>query len=190
MNGPCTTIRQYRDRDQDRQNRKDAELEAAREAESFSFGPRHKLTNTRLITKGNGMQINTKFSNGDKGWAFNDGCAELLTIGQVRVEITDSPGTGDGMFSNYGPQKSHVEQYMCVETGIGSGSVYTLGVHIFETEDECIKANAEWIAQREAENLAARARERQRLLNREEDLREELSRIDAIKAAMTLDQAA
>lgn len=48
MNGPCFSLRQIWDRDQDRQNTKDAELEAAREAESFSFGPRHKLTNTRL----------------------------------------------------------------------------------------------------------------------------------------------
>lgn len=46
-----------------------------------------------------------------------------LTIGQIRFEVTDSPGT-DSMFDNYKPQKGRVEQYMAVETGIGSGSVY------------------------------------------------------------------
>ena len=36
---------------------------------------------------------------------------------------------------------------MCVETGIGSGQVYTLDKQLFATEAECVAANAERIAQ-------------------------------------------
>ena len=50
-----------------------------------------------------------------------------LTIGQVRFEYTGkSKGYDpDSMFSNYGPQsEKHKEEYMCQETGVGSGSVH------------------------------------------------------------------
>ena len=48
-----------------------------------------------------------------------------LTIGQMRVTITDSKGIdGEQLFDNYKPQKSIHEEYMAVETGIGSGSLH------------------------------------------------------------------
>ena len=89
------------------------------------------------------MNIQTKFCNGDKAWTIQRNGVGVFypfcgTIGQIRVEITDSPGRdGEEIFDNYKPQKERVEQYMLVETGIGSGSVYTLGSHIFETKAEC-----------------------------------------------------
>lgn len=69
----------------------------------------------------------------------------------VRVELTDSPGVNEGKvesgcsiaFDNYKPQKSMVEEYMLVETGIGSGSVYRISeeqTSIFETVYECALA--------------------------------------------------
>lgn len=80
------------------------------------------------------------------------------TIGQVRVEVTNSEGVNGGYtrpevdvaFDNYKPQKNWLEQYMCIETGIGSGSVYTLGVHIFATKEEAESALAKALAESEA----------------------------------------
>ena len=78
-----------------------------------------------------------------------------LTLGQVKVEITDSPGINGGCieqdapdlaFDNYKPQQSQHEKYMAVETGIGSGSVWE-AENLFttrqEAEAECEKRNVE-----------------------------------------------
>lgn len=88
------------------------------------------------------MNIQTKFCCGDKAWAIGYRSGYYFpfcgTIGQIKVEITNSPGReGEEIFDNYKPQTSRIEQYMLVESGIGSGSVYTFGEHIFETKLEC-----------------------------------------------------
>lgn len=69
----------------------------------------------------------------------------VLTIGQVRASVTDSPGReGEEIFDNFKPIKATEESYMCVETGIGTGNVYGLDT-IFatkeEAEQECKKRN-------------------------------------------------
>jgi hypothetical protein len=87
------------------------------------------------------MQLNSRFAPGDKAWCYENAGAVQRTVGLVRVELIDSPGI-DSTFSNYAKQNGYTEQYMCIETGIGSGSVYTLGEHIFATEAECLAANA------------------------------------------------
>ena len=124
------------------------------------------------------MKIETRFSPGDLAWVFDGSVgANRLTIGQVRVTVTDSPGLGATTFHNFKAQQGRVEEYMCVETGIGSGTVYTLDQTIFADEAQCLSANAARIkAQREAaeerraENIAqaqraiaAATRELQRL---------------------------
>jgi len=87
------------------------------------------------------MKIESAFDIGDPCWCTNgNGAIRALTIGLVRVEIKDSPGVGDSIFDNYKSQKSYKEEYMCIETGIGSGNVYTLGRNIFKSESEAIKA--------------------------------------------------
>lgn len=64
--------------------------------------------------------------------------ATPLTIGQVRVSIADSPGDGhSGLFSNYGPVHERKEEYMAIETGIGSGNVYYDHL-LFNTEQEAL----------------------------------------------------
>ena len=90
------------------------------------------------------MKIETRFSPGDLAWVFNGSTdAVQLTIGLVRVTVIDSPGTdGGAMFSNYQPQQSREERYMCVESGISSGTVYTLDVNIFADKEQCLAANA------------------------------------------------
>lgn len=84
------------------------------------------------------MKIDTKFSNGDTVYGvqkayITDSWQVIgpMTIGQVRVEITDSPGIeGETMFDNYKAQKDYKEQYMCIETGIGTGTLHSSD-HIF-----------------------------------------------------------
>ena len=90
------------------------------------------------------MQFNSIFSIGDKVWVIDgSGIPREVTVGQVRVCQTDSPGCGEEtIFDNYKPQKNYTEEYMCVETGIGSGNVYKLGKSIFATEQECASAIA------------------------------------------------
>ena len=88
------------------------------------------------------MKIESTLNIGDLAWHSNgSGNAIPGTVGMVRVEIVDSPGVHtESMFDNYQPKHSYKEEYMLVETGIGSGSVYTLNKHIWETRQECLEA--------------------------------------------------
>lgn len=86
------------------------------------------------------MNIQTQFSPGDRIWVTSNDGPRRLTVGQVRATVTDSPGMdlGDGIpWDNYKAQQARTEEYMCIETGIGSGSVYTLGEHAFASLEEC-----------------------------------------------------
>jgi len=80
-----------------------------------------------------------------------------LTIGEIRVEIRDEDprSFGDPMFDNYGPQNtSYKEEYMCRETGIGSGTLHnadTLFHTKAEAEAECENRNLEEEPETEAE---------------------------------------
>jgi len=98
------------------------------------------------------MKINTKFSCGDKVWCILyhgfDGKAVELTVGYICVRVTDSSGVNGGavepeapeiQFDNYKPQKKYEEEYMMIETGIGSGQVYRLGHGCFSTKEEALK---------------------------------------------------
>ena len=87
------------------------------------------------------MKIETKFSNGDLVYAVSSAFPSKiwrvngpLTIGQVRVTITDSPGLeGENLFDNYMAQKGTEEEYMCIETGIGSGTLWSVE-KLFQTK--------------------------------------------------------
>lgn len=78
-----------------------------------------------------------------------------LTIGRTGVEITgESKGFDpDSIFDNYGPQKyGYKEEYMCQETGIGSGKLYEVEC-LFpsreEAQNECNKRNNKEVANAE-----------------------------------------
>ena len=71
------------------------------------------------------MKLETKFNLGDVVWHLSrNGEIQRLTLGQVRVEVTDSPGIGNTIYDNFKAQRGRKESYMAVETGIGSGYVY------------------------------------------------------------------
>ena len=94
------------------------------------------------------MDLKSTLALGDTAWAIDHriNFPRMLTIGQVRVEVS---------------AEERREEYMCGETGIGSGSVYWIAVNeqtIWKTREECEAANAELIAERKrkAEDLAKR----------------------------------
>lgn len=66
-----------------------------------------------------------------------------FTVGQVRVEVTDSPGIdlSDEPFEwdNYKAKKNSEERYMLVETGIGTGTLHD-AANLFATEEEALAA--------------------------------------------------
>ena len=71
-----------------------------------------------------------------------------MIIGQVRFCYTGkSKGYDpDSIFNNYGPQdENYEEEYMCQETGVGSGSIHKADTlwHRYElAQGECNKRNA------------------------------------------------
>jgi hypothetical protein len=87
------------------------------------------------------MKLYSKFNLGDKVWCIQEGENVIaLTVGQISIKITDSPGIPDSVFDNYKPQTDREEQYMCVESGIGSGAVYSFNKNIFATKKEAENA--------------------------------------------------
>ena len=69
-----------------------------------------------------------------------------FTVGQIRIEYTNSKGIPDSMFSNYSKQRWYKEQYMLTQTGVGSGSIWDADCLFASKEraiEECKKRNEE-----------------------------------------------
>jgi hypothetical protein len=135
------------------------------------------------------MKFTTAFNCGDRGWVY-DGKkgATQLTIGQIRITYTNSKGVNDGAidpgfpgiaFDNFKAKTSYEESYMCVETGIGSGSVYTFGKSIFKTEAECLTANAARIAEQKKHEEADMKKRIQAAMWRLAEAKRELAKLGA-----------
>lgn len=80
---------------------------------------------------------------GDDGW-FAD--STPITVGQIKACVQNIEKSGD--FENYGTFKKGANtfsnEYMCYETGIGSGSIHyegTLWHSLEEAEEECNRLN-------------------------------------------------
>lgn len=76
----------------------------------------------------------TKLSLGQKAFIVYGGLdpyIEELTVGLIRVIETHPKAK-----CPYTQNSCYKEEYMCFETGVGSGSVYTYGEHIFATREE------------------------------------------------------
>ena len=87
------------------------------------------------------MKFESKFNIGDKVFPAygSDIILYPITIGKIKVEHTDSPGReGEELFDNYKRQNDYKEEYMCVETGIGSGSVYN-GERLFKNREGAVE---------------------------------------------------
>ena len=144
------------------------------------------------------MKFETAFNISDVGYGFCHvtGSIRKLTIGKISVEYTGSTSIamphenakvlsysgGSYVPSNYGPQEeAYKEVYMCYETGIGSGSLFTLNEHIFVNKDDCLKANevrlqviAKEKAEREAYRAEKKARDNQYIIDAYDRLQAEL----------------
>jgi hypothetical protein len=73
----------------------------------------------------------TKLKLGGKAFVVSGGLdptIKIMTVGQIRV-IQSLPNHHDPVYK---------EEYMCVETGVGSGSVWTYGKNIFATKKEAL----------------------------------------------------
>lgn len=136
-------------------------------SEAYTSTPCAECAGTgRLKIEGKTYTIACRDCNGRGSFSRSElaPAAALRTIGQIRVEIKDSPGKpGHSTFSNYGPQSGRDETYMCIETGVGSGSVF-YAADLFHTEAEALdRAKVklyEW-RQRRDEEEARRQKERE-----------------------------
>ena len=71
----------------------------------------------------------------DKGWTISQE-NPTLTIGQVRAQFTGKWEGSSDTYTNYGPQEEELkEEYMCRETGIGSGTIHK-AKFLFATKEE------------------------------------------------------
>lgn len=151
------------------------------------------------------MLIETKLSCGDTGYIYRPGLTKEvpghavgLTIGQVRVEFTKSSGLKRGQVfqgcvlssDNTLPKNAEYrEMYMCVETGIGSGSVFEFGKTIFLTKEEALKSGEEESERLRQYFISEEIRKRDELLREERAVRAKLARIEAAKATASTTDA-
>lgn len=126
------------------------------------------------------MKIETSLSCGDKAWVYDGHKGAMqVTVGQVRVEFTSTKGVKDSMFTNYQAQKGFKEQYMCVETGVGSGSVWEWGKSIWGTEKDCLKGNEVRIKEAKERAESQRKQEIVWALEEKRAVEEKLRRLEA-----------
>lgn len=95
-----------------------------------------------------------------------------LTVGQIRVTET-SPKCRP----SYDTDPLFKEEYMCVETGVGSGTIWQYGRNIFATKDDAqaaVVTHEQRAHKQRAAHDAQKAKERARMEARE---REELLRL-------------
>jgi hypothetical protein len=111
----------------------------------------------------------TKLKLGGEAFGVSGGLdptIQRLTVGQIRVTETLPCAR---FFSE---EPCYKEEYMCVETGVGSGTLWTYGKNIFATEAEAqtgVIAHQQAAYKQRAERDAYRAQEAER--QRQNDLR-------------------
>lgn len=110
----------------------------------------------------------TKLKLGGRAFGVHGGLdpyIEELTVGQIRV-IETLPS-----IKRFRSDPCYLEEYMCIETGVGTGTVWEYGRNIFSTESE---AQAGVIAHQQdayKQRAARDAAEKERLeRRRKEDL--------------------
>lgn len=130
------------------------------------------------------MKFNSHLNCGDTAWIFYgrycEGPQEAV-VGKITFEYTDTVLYEDSETGYGEPVKELKEKYMCKETGVGSGTVFTYGEHIFKTREECEAKFAERIAEIAREKADAIAREIKKKLDKEQLLRIQLAEIEELK---------
>jgi len=101
----------------------------------------------------------TKLKLGGQAFGVSGGldpCIQNLTVGQIRV-IETLPQS-----RFFEDDVCYKEEYMCLETGVGGGTVWTYGKNIFATEEEAklgVIAHQQAAYKQRAERDALRAKE-------------------------------
>jgi hypothetical protein len=101
------------------------------------------------------MKFESKLEIGQKVWYY-DNCAIQLTVGQIEIRLS----------KHRNGKEKYEERYMCLETGIGSGSIHELGSTIFLTEADCLEGNKEYIQRKKDRELRELAIEKEHHENR------------------------
>jgi hypothetical protein len=122
-------------------------------------------------------KFSTHLSLGQTAWGVNATSyyrAEFeiipVTVGQIRVEETHPSYN-----RNAGIDSLFKEEYMCVETGIGSGRVWQYNKYIFSTKEEA-EAGLVKLQQEAWEVIKARDKADKEFRERQQE--EELARLD------------
>ena len=118
----------------------------------------------------------TKLKLGGDAFGVNGGLDPMikhLTVGQIRV-IETLPKS-----RFFEDTKCYVEEYMCIETGVGSGTVWEYGKNIFATEAE---AQNSVIAHRQAAHKQRAERDAQQA---EQDARKREADLATLKRLQT-----
>jgi hypothetical protein len=105
---------------------------------------------------------------------------DVMTVGQIRV-IETLPSA-----RSWASEVCYKEEYMCVETGVGGGNVYTYGKNIFATEEEA-KVGVKIL------EIAARkrreARDKQRAEEAERQRLQDMRTLERLKRQYELSEA-
>lgn len=96
-----------------------------------------------------------------------------LTVGQIRVTETDPRQR------IWDTTPLFKEEYMCVETGVGSGTIWTYGKNIFATKEDAEAGVRAYEQAAHKERAERDALQEQNRIRREELDRLELSRLRA-----------
>lgn len=117
----------------------------------------------------------TKLKLGGQAFGVSGGLdptIQRLTVGQIRV-IETLPTS-----RFFADDVCYKEEYMCVETGVGGGTVWTYGKNIFATEAE---AQAGVIAHQQASYKQRAERDARRAESEEHQRQRDLRELDRLK---------
>jgi hypothetical protein len=124
-------------------------------------------------------EFKTKIKLGETGYVVkHDGDYNFyikeMRVGQVEIVMKHPE------IVRYSTDKVYEERYMCFETGVGSGTVYIYGLHIFSTKEAATNIGVVKQKQMHYEYIAARDAELARRLEYEKD--QEIRQLAALKA--------
>ena len=117
----------------------------------------------------------SKLKLGDHAFGVSGGLnstIKYLTIGQLRV-IETLPA-----YHIYEDDTCYKEEYMCIETGVGCGIVWTYGKDIFAT---IVEAQQGVIAQLQAAHKQRAEREAMNVIETERQRKEDLRTLERLK---------
>lgn len=125
-------------------------------------------------------EFNTNIKLGELGYVIkSDGnynfYVKPMIVGQVRVERTHPKYR-----NSIGNDSLFQEKYMCEGTGVGSGTLYTYGDHIFSTEADAINIGIVKHKQRAYKQIAMRDEQSAKLAA--ETKARELRQLEELKA--------